>query len=261
MVELTLSKNSRLKKGKKFTDSRECKNTREVQIYRYNPDNNKNPRIDVYKLDLKKSGSMILDLLIYIKDNIDSTLTFRKSCKEGICGSCSMNINGINTLACIKSIRDIKSTIKIYPLPHMSVIKDLVVDLSHFYAQYEFIKPWLQSKEKPLTYSERIQLPEDRKKLDGLYECILCACCSTSCPSYWWNADKYLGPAVLLQAYRWIVDSRDANTAKRLDHLEDTFKLYRCHTIMHCVQACPMSLNPAKSIAEIKKMMLIRQGI
>lgn len=261
MVELRLPPDSRPKKGKYFIDSSDGKNTKEVKIYRYNPDNNDKPRIDIYQLDLEKCGVMVLDALIYIKDNIDSTLTFRRSCREGVCGSCAMNIDGTNTLACIKSISDIKGKIEVYPLPHMNVIKDLVIDLSHFYDQYKSIKPWLQSDEKPLTCSERIQLPEDRKKLDGLYECIMCACCSTACPSYWWNGDKYLGPAVLLQAYRWLVDSRDDNTGERLDELEDSFKLYRCHTIMNCTQTCPKGLNPAKSISEIKKMMLERQGV
>jgi len=201
---------------------------------------------------------MILDAIIYIKNNIDSTLTFRRSCREGICGSCAMNIDGTNTLACLKAIEDVKGDVKIYPLPHMPVVKDLVPDLKHIYAQLASIKPWLQTQ-SPAPSRERLQSPEDRAKLDGLYECILCFCCSTSCPSYWWNGDRYLGPSILLQAYRWIVDSRDEMTGERLDMLEDPFRLYRCHTIMNCTKACPKGLNPAKAIAEIKKLMVVRR--
>ncbi|MCY4051077.1 MAG: succinate dehydrogenase iron-sulfur subunit, partial [Gammaproteobacteria bacterium] len=208
--------------------------------------------MDRYDIDAKACGPMVLDILIHIKNSIDSTLTFRRSCREGICGSCSMNINGTNSLACITSALETKGDIKIYPLPHMSVVKDLVVDLTNFYAQYTSVKPWLQS-DSPSPDRERLQSEEERSKLDGLYECILCACCSTSCPSYWWNGDRYLGPAALLQAYRWIADSRDDFTGERLDQLDDAFKLYRCHTIMNCTKACPKGLNPAKSIAQIKQ--------
>jgi succinate dehydrogenase / fumarate reductase iron-sulfur subunit len=204
---------------------------------------------------------MVLDALIKIKNELDSTLTFRRSCREGICGSCAMNIDGANTLACTKAIDEISGDIKIYPLPHMSVIKDLVPDLTHFYAQYASIEPWLKSDTPVEQGRERLQSVEDREKLDGLYECILCACCSTSCPSYWWNGEKYLGPAILLQAYRWLSDSRDEASGERLDALEDPFKLYRCHTIMNCTKTCPKGLNPAKAIAEIKKRMLERQGL
>ena len=197
---------------------------------------------------------MILDALIKIKNEIDPTLTFRRSCREGICGSCSMNIGGVNTLACLKGMKEFKGPINIYPLPHLPVIKDLVPDLNQFYKQHASIKPWLEtSTDEP--NEEWLQSEADRKQLDGLYECVMCACCSTSCPSYWWNGDKYLGPAALLHAYRWIIDSRDQDQKARLDDLNDSFKLYRCHTIMNCAKACPKGLNPAKAIAEIKKML------
>jgi succinate dehydrogenase / fumarate reductase iron-sulfur subunit len=197
---------------------------------------------------------MVLDVLIKIKNELDSSLTFRRSCREGVCGSCSMNINGTNTLACTKHINDIKGEIKIYPLPHLPVIKDLVGDLSGFYRQLARVQPWLQSSHQSLDH-EHLQSEEQRQKLDGLYECVLCACCSTACPSYWWNPEKFLGPAALLQAYRWIVDSRDNAKAKRLEDLDDDFKLYRCHTIMNCTNTCPKGLNPAKAIASIKSML------
>jgi succinate dehydrogenase / fumarate reductase iron-sulfur subunit len=201
---------------------------------------------------------MVLDALIKIKNEIDPTLTFRRSCREGVCGSCAMNIDGTNTLACTKPIDEVKGDVKVYPLPHMPVIKDLVPDVSGVYAQLRLIEPWLKS-ETPPPDRERLQTPEDRARLDGLWECILCFCCSTSCPSYWWNGDRYLGPAVLLQAYRWIADSRDEATGERLDQLEDPFRLYRCHTIMNCTKTCPKHLNPAKAIAEIKKLMVARR--
>jgi len=257
MAEFTLPKNSRVQKGKHFPVSG-AKQPRTFRIYRYDPDVNENPRVDSYEVDMASCGPMILDALIKIKSEIDPTLTFRRSCREGICGSCAMNIDGTNTLACTKACSDVKGDVKIYPLPHMPVIKDLVPDLTHFYAQYASIKPWLESTTLAPTDRERLQSKEDRAKLDGLYECILCACCSTSCPSYWWNGDRYLGPAILLQAYRWIVDSRDESTGDRLDNLEDPFRLYRCHTIMNCAKTCPKGLNPAKAIAEIKKLMLQR---
>jgi succinate dehydrogenase / fumarate reductase iron-sulfur subunit len=201
---------------------------------------------------------MVLDALIWIKNVIDPTLTFRRSCREGICGSCSMNIDGTNTLACTKPTEDIKGTVRVYPLPHMSVIKDLVPDLTHVIAQYALIEPWLKTV-TPAPERERLQSPEERNKLEGLQNCILCFCCTTSCPSYWWNEDRFLGPAVLLLAHRWIMDSRDEATGERLDQLEDPFRLYRCHTIMNCAKACPKGLNPAKAIAEIKRMMVERQ--
>ena len=212
-----------------------------------------------FAIDLDKCGPMVLDAVIKIKNEIDPTLTFRRSCREGICGSCAFNIDGKNTLACTTRITDIDGDVRIYPLPHMPVVKGLVPHLTHFYAQLESIEPWIKT-DTPAPTRERLQTPEDRAKLDGLYECILCACCSTSCPSYWWNPERYLGPAVLLQAYRWIVDSRDEATGDRLDDLEDPFKLYRCHTIMNCTNTCPKGLNPAKAIAETKKLLLERRG-
>jgi len=258
MAEFTLPKNSRVKKGKSFPAAKDATNKRTFRVYRWDPDSGKNPRLDSYEIDLDKCGPMVLDALIYIKNDIDPTLTFRRSCREGICGSCSMNIGGTNTLACTRGIAEYKGDISIYPLPHMQVKKDLVPDMSHFYAQYASIKPWIQTKTPPPPDSERLQSKEDREKIDGLYECILCACCSTACPSYWWNSDRFLGPAILLQAYRWIIDSRDENTGERLDELEDPFRLYRCHTIMNCTNTCPKGLNPAKSIAEIKKLLISR---
>jgi succinate dehydrogenase / fumarate reductase iron-sulfur subunit len=258
MVEFTLPKNSKITKGKKYKQGSKDNNTKLFKIYRYEPESKSNPRIDTFEIDLNKCGSMVLDALIKIKSELDRTLTFRRSCREGICGSCAMNIDGTNTLACLKPIEDIKGSIKIYPLPHTDVVKDLVPDLNMFYAQLKSIKPWLQIESKNIKGKERLQSPEERDKLDGLYECILCACCSTSCPSYWWNGDKYLGPAVLLQAYRWIIDSRDEATKERLNDLEDEFKLYRCHTIMNCTKTCPKGLNPAKAISKIKNMMASR---
>lgn len=221
-----------------------------LRVYRWNPYLNANPWFAFYPLLSKEVGPMILDALIYIKQNFDSTLTFRRSCREGICGSCSMNVDGVNSLACLKMVKLNKSFITIYPLPHMYVIKDLVPDLTNFYSQYKSIKPWLVSKP---SVSENLQSKIDRVELDGLYECILCACCSASCPSYWWNQDKYLGPAILLQAYRWITDSRDVSTKKRLNFLNHKMRLFRCHTIMNCSKTCPKSLNPGKAISFIKQ--------
>ncbi|PHS72010.1 MAG: succinate dehydrogenase iron-sulfur subunit [Cycloclasticus sp.] len=259
MAEFTLPKNSVVQEGKTYPAAEGITNVQEVHVYRWDPDSGDNPRMDIYNIDLDTCGPMVLDAIIKIKDEIDSTLTFRRSCREGICGSCSMNINGRNTLACTKDIGDIDGPIKIYPLPHLPVVKDIVPDLTHFYAQYTSIKPWIQSTTPPPPDRERLQSKEDRAQLDGLYECILCACCSTSCPSYWWNGDRYLGPAILLQAYRWLADSRDENAGERLDELEDPFKLYRCHTIMNCTETCPKGLNPAKAIAEIKKLLVERK--
>lgn len=260
MAEFRLPPNSTITKGKHFQEEGTLVEPRTFRIYRWDPETGENPRIDTYVIDLKKCGPMVLDAIIKIKNEIDPTLTFRRSCREGICGSCSMNIGGTNTLACTKPINSIEGDVKIYPLPHMSVVKDLVPDMTHFYAQYESIEPWLKTDTPAPDNGERLQSIEDRSRLDGLYECILCACCSTSCPSYWWNSDKYLGPAILLQAYRWISDSRDEATGDRLDALEDPFKLYRCHTIMNCTKTCPKGLNPAKAIAEIKQMLVIRAG-
>ena len=261
MADLRLPPNSRVQKGKTYSANSDAQQVKKLEIYRYNPDAQENPRLDSFEIDLKTCGPMVLDALIKIKNEIDPTLTFRRSCREGICGSCAMNIDGTNTLACTKSIEDVKGDIKIYPLPHMNVIKDLVPDMTHFYAQYASIEPWLKNDKAPSEDSERFQSEEDREQLDGLYECILCACCSTSCPSYWWNGDKYLGPAILLQAYRWIADSRDEATDQRLEQLEDPFKLYRCHTIMNCTKTCPKGLNPAKAIASIKKKIVERKVI
>lgn len=259
MAQFTLPAHSVVKPGKAYKTETKGKNIRKILVYRYDPDRDENPRMDSYEVEIDTCGPMVLDALIKIKNEIDPTLTFRRSCREGICGSCSMNINGTNTLACTKSIGDCKRTLKIYPLPHMPVVKDLVPDLTQFYTQYASIKPWMQAQTAPPEGRERLQSKEDREKIEGLEECILCACCSTSCPSYWWNSDRYLGPAALLQAYRWIADSRDEATAERLDELEDPFKLYRCHTIMNCTNTCPKGLNPAKSIAEIKKLIAGRK--
>ncbi|MCG5514277.1 succinate dehydrogenase iron-sulfur subunit [Ectothiorhodospira shaposhnikovii] len=258
MAQFVLPINSRIKKGKTFK-AEGATHVKRFNIYRWDPDSGENPRIDTYEVDLDTCGPMVLDAVIKIKDEMDSTLSFRRSCREGICGSCAMNIDGTNTLACTKAIDEIKGDVNIYPLPHMKVVKDLIPEMTHFYAQYASIKPWIQTQTPPPPDSERLQSKEERAKLDGLYECILCACCSTSCPSYWWNGDRYLGPAILLQAYRWIADSRDEATGERLDALEDPFKLYRCHTIMNCTRTCPKGLNPAKAIAEIKKLMVIRR--
>ncbi|MCD7058277.1 succinate dehydrogenase iron-sulfur subunit [Pelagibacterium xiamenense] len=259
MAELLLDKRSRPKKGKVWPKPEGATRLREYHVYRYDPDTEANPRIDTYFVDLDDCGPMILDGLLWIKNNVDPTLTLRRSCREGICGSCAMNIDGANTLACTKGMDEVgNGPIKIYPLPHMPVVKDLVPDLSTFYEQHKSVQPWLQTK-SPTPDTEWLQSRDDRAKLDGLYECILCACCSTSCPSYWWNGEKYLGPAVLLQAYRWLIDSRDEATSERLDYLEDPFRLYRCHTIMNCAKVCPKGLNPAKAIAEIKKMMVERK--
>ena len=215
-----------------------------INIYR----NNKNKvKIDKFSINKDECGTMVLDALIYIKNNVDKTLGFRRSCREGICGSCAMNINGKNRLACLTPI---ENKMTIYPLPHMPIIKDLIPDMTNFYKQYKEIKPWLQNNK--IEISQNYQSIEDRKKLDGMYECILCACCSTSCPSYWWNSDKYLGPAVLMQAYRWIADSRDTNTQERLEYVNDAMKLYKCKTIMNCTNTCPKGLNPGKAIGELK---------
>lgn len=260
MAKFTLPANSRVKKGKTWDAPAGATNVRAFKIYRWDPDTGENPRTDTYNIDMDACGPMVLDALIKIKNEIDPTLTFRRSCREGICGSCAMNIGGTNTLACTIAIADFKGTIGIYPLPHMKVVKDLIPDLTNFYAQYASVEPWLQADTPVARNSERLQSKEDRAKLDGLYECILCACCSTSCPSYWWNSDRYLGPAALLQAYRFLADSRDEATGARLDALEDPFKLYRCHTIMNCARTCPKGLNPAKAIADIKLMLAERKG-
>ncbi len=258
MVELALPKNSTINEGKVWDKPGGATNVREFKIYRWSPDDRDNPRTDTFYVDTDDCGPMVLDALLWIKNRIDSTLTLRRSCREGICGSCAMNIDGANTLACTKGMDEIAGPVKVYPLPHMPVVKDLIPDLTVPYAQLRSIEPWLKT-ETPEPEKEWRQSHSDREKLDGLYECILCFCCQTSCPSYWWNGERYLGPAVLLQAYRWLIDSRDEATGERLDDLEDPFKLYRCHTIMNCTQSCPKGLNPAKAIAEIKKMMVERR--
>ena len=258
MAKFSLPANSRVQDGQVFRSEAKSGSVRAFKIYRWDPDSGKNPRLDTYEVDMDSCGPMVLDALIKIKNEVDPTLTFRRSCREGICGSCAMNIDGANTLACTKAVDEIDGDVRIYPLPSMPVVKDLVPDLSHFYAQYASIKPWIRTQTPTPPDRERLQSKDDRAMLDGLYECILCACCQTSCPSYWWNPDRYLGPAILLQAYRWIVDSRDEATGERLDDLEDPFKLYRCHTIMNCTSVCPKGLNPARAIAEIKKLMVAR---
>src|ERR1700716_142265 len=258
MVKFALPRPSRVVNGKMWPKPT-APNLRQFQVYRWSPDDGKNPRTDTYFVDMDDCGPMVLDGLIWIKNHIDPTLTFRRSCREGICGSCSMNIDGQKTLACTKSMGDQNAgALRIYPLPHQPVVKDLVPDLTNFYAQFASIEPWLQTR-SPAPQKEWLQSPEDREKLDGLYECILCACCSTSCPSYWWNSERFLGPAALLKATRWIKDSRDEATGERLDNLEDPFRLYRCHTIMNCAKACPKGLNPAEAIAELKLKMVERK--
>ena len=258
MVQFTLPKNSKVTEGKVWPHPHHAKAEREYRVYRWNPEDGNNPRIDTYYVDTGDCGPMILDGLIWLKNNVDSTLTFRRSCREGICGSCAMNIDGVNTLACLTPMDSLKKgTSRITPLPHMPVLKDLVPDLTGLYAQYELIEPWLQTDQPPPD-RERRQSPEERAQLDGLWECILCFCCSTSCPSYWWNPDRYLGPAILLQSYRWIADSRDQRTGERLDRLDDPFRLYRCHTIMNCTKTCPKGLNPAHAISNTKRLMAER---
>lgn len=259
MAEFNLPANSVVMPGKTFKAPEGATNIKKFIVYRYDPDAGENPRTDTYEVDMDTCGPMILDALIKIKNEMDSTLAFRRSCREGICGSCSMNIDGANGLACTMAIADVEGDVKVYPLPHQPILKDLVSDLTNFYAQYASVEPWLKADTPVSNDTERLQSKEDRAKLDGLYECILCACCSTSCPSYWWNSDRYLGPAALLNAYRWIADSRDDHTGERLDELNDPFKLYRCHTIMNCTSVCPKGLNPAEAIAEIKKLMVERR--
>lgn len=258
MAEFTLPANSKVQSGKTWPAAEGATRKKVFKIYRYDPDSGDNPRLDAYEVDLDTCAPMVLDALIKIKNEVDPTLTFRRSCREGICGSCAMNIDGGNTLACIQAIDDIKGDIRIYPLPHMPVVKDLVPDLTNFYAQYASIKPWLQTRTPAPPDRERLQSKREQEKINSPSACILCACCSTSCPSYWWNSDRFLGPAALLAAYRWLVDSRDEATGERLDDLEDPFRLYRCHTIMNCATACPKDLNPSRAIAETKKMIAAR---
>jgi succinate dehydrogenase / fumarate reductase, iron-sulfur subunit len=262
MVEFALPADSRIDKhaGKTYPAPSGARQVRTFRIYRYDPASGQNPRIDSYELDMASCGPMVLDALLKIKNEIDPTLSLRRSCREGICGSCAMNINGLNTLACTQSCAALGGgAVRVYPLPHLPVVKDLVADLSHFYAQYAAVKPWLQTRSSAAPDRERLQSKADQEKIDRPSACILCACCSTSCPSYWWNGDRYLGPAALLAAYRWIVDSRDEATSERLDALDGPFSMYRCHTILNCTEACPKDLNPARAIADIKRLMLERQ--
>ena len=252
MVSIALPKNSKFTKGKYYKIDN-AKRIKKINIYRWDPDKDLNPTVDTFEIDIDKSGQMVLDALIFIKDQIDPTLTFRRSCREGVCGSCSMNIDGRNTLACQKNMKEIKEDINIFPLTHLPVIKDLVVDLSHAFKQLEFIKPWLQNNLSKQTNNEQIQSLEDRTKIDGLWECILCFCCTTSCVSYWWNGEKYLGPATLLQASRWVNDSRDEEKKKRLKYIEENSNIHNCHSIMNCANSCPKGLNPGKAITNLKK--------
>ncbi|MDP7650880.1 MAG: succinate dehydrogenase iron-sulfur subunit [Rhodospirillales bacterium] len=260
MVEFMLPAASRVVKGKTIKAPAGVKRVRRFKVYRYDPDGGENPRLDTFEIDMDDCGPMVLDALIKIKDEIDPTLAFRRSCREGVCGSCAFNIDGTNTLACTKAIDDIKGDVKIYPLPHLPVIKDLVPDLTTPYAQYAAIQPWLKTDTPAAPDHERLQSPVERSELDGLWECVLCFSCQTSCPSYWWNGERgYMGPAILLQAYRWIKDSRDEATGDRLDELEDPMRLFRCHTIMNCTDTCPKDLNPGRAIGELKKLMVERR--
>lgn len=254
-----VSPESRIKRGRTWPAPKGAIRTKRLEVYRYDPDSGENPRIDAYQVDLEDCGPMVLDALIWIKNRVDSTLTFRRSCREGVCGSCAMNIDGTNWLACTRFISDLATTATIYPLANMRIIKDLVPDQTHLFAQHRLVEPWLRAK-TPDPERERLQSPEERRRLDGLYECILCFCCTSGCPSHWWNGDRFLGPAVLLQAKRWLADSRDEATGERLDDLEDPFRLYRCHTILNCTRTCPKGLNPGKAIAEIKKMLIERRS-
>lgn len=254
-----VSSSSRIERGKTWPAATSLTRVKTFEIYRYDPDSNGNPRLDRFEVDLDTCGPMVLDALIWIKNHVDPTLTFRRSCREGVCGSCAMNIDGGNWLACTRFIEETQAPARIYPLANMKIIKDLVPDLTHVLAQYEMIEPWLQTK-TPAPERERLQTPEDRAALDGYYECILCFCCTSGCPSHWWNGDRFLGPAALLQAWRWLTDSRDEATGERLDNLEDPFRLYRCHTILNCTRTCPKGLNPGKAIAEIKKVIAERQS-
>lgn len=249
---------SRVEDGRTWGPPAGASNLKSFSIYRYDPDAAANPRLDHFEVDVDDCGPMVLDALIWIKNKVDPTLTFRRSCREGVCGSCAMNIDGTNWLACTRFIDDTAKPAVIYPLANMPIIKDLIGDLTHLYAQYEMIEPWLHTT-TPEPNAERLQSPQERAELDGYYECILCFCCTSGCPSHWWNGERFLGPAVLLQAYRWLIDSRDEATAERLDGLEDPFRLYRCHTILNCTRTCPKGLNPGRAIAEIKKMMVERQ--
>lgn len=254
-----VSHESRIEKGRTWPAPRDATRIKRFDVYRYDPDSERNPHIDTFHVDLDDCGPMALDALIWIKNRVDSSLTFRRSCREGVCGSCAMNMDGTNWLACTRFISDLATPATIYPLANMRIIKDLVPDLTHLFAQHRLVEPWLRSR-TPDPERERLQSPEERHRLDGLYECILCFCCTSGCPSHWWNGDRFLGPAVLLQAERWLSDSRDEATGERLDELEDPFRLYRCHTILNCTRTCPKGLNPGKAIADIKKMLIERRS-
>jgi succinate dehydrogenase / fumarate reductase, iron-sulfur subunit len=254
-----VSASSRIGRGRTWPAPAGATRVKTFEIYRYDPDSGNTPRLDFFEVDLDDCGPMVLDVLIWIKNKVDSTLTFRRSCREGVCGSCAMNIDGTNWLACTRLESETRPRPTIYPLNNMRIIKDLVPDLAHVFAQYKLIEPWLKSK-TPAPDTERLQSPEERRELDGSWECILCFCCTSGCPSHWWNADRFLGPAVLLQAWRWLMDSRDEASGDRLDDLEDPFRLYRCHTILNCTRTCPKGLNPGKAIAGIKKLMIERRS-
>lgn len=228
-----------------------------LSIYRYNPETDAAPRMQEFAVNPPSSAKMLLDAILQVKDEQDDSLAIRRSCREGVCGSDGVNINGRNGLACITPLAGLREPVEIRPLPGLPVIRDLVVDMSQFYRQYRGVKPYVQNDE-PAPERERLQSPGQRAELDGLYECVLCACCSTACPSFWWNPDKFAGPAALLQAWRFIADSRDEATAERLDDLEDPYRLFRCHTIMNCADVCPKGLNPTAAIGRIKEMMLRR---
>ncbi len=261
MTQFRLPANSRYEEspGRHHPAEAGANRVRKFRIYRWDPDSQAAPRVDSYDLDLDRCGPMVLDALIKIKNEVDSTVTFRRSCREGICGSCAMNIDGVNTLACTQPIAVIKGDVRIFPLPHLPVVKDLVPDLDEFYAQYASVEPWLKAGPPP-GETERRQAPADQELIDRPSACILCACCSTACPSYWWNSDRFLGPAALLASHRWIVDTRDQAQAERLTQLDESFRLYRCHTIMNCTEACPKDLNPARAIADIKRRLLDRDS-
>ena len=256
---LGVLRSSRIARGRTWPARAGATRVKTFEIYRYDPDADNTPRLDSFEVDLDDCGPMVLDVLIWIKNKVDSTLTFRRSCREGVCGSCAMNIDGTNWLACTRFVSETAPRPTIYPLNNMRIIKDLVPDLTHVFAQYNLIEPWLKSKTPP-PQTERLQSPEERRELDGSWECILCFCCTSGCPSHWWNAARFLGPAVLLQAWRWLVDSRDEASGERLDTLEDPFRLYRCHTILNCTRTCPKGLNPGKAIAGIKKLMIERRS-
>ncbi len=259
MAQFKLPKNSQVVKGNYYKlENVKKEEILKLHIYRYNPNLNQNPRLDTYEV-LKENKSMVLDLLMHIKDHVDESLSFRKSCREGICGSCTCNINGKNALACITNIDSLGDEIHIYPLPHMPVLKDLVVDLKQPYKHYESIKPWLSNDHNYEQNQEHLQSPEQREKLDGLWECILCFACSTSCPSYWWNSKNgYLGPSALLQQYRWVADSRDTKDDERLDMLDNERSLFSCRNILNCNDVCPKGLKPNKAITELRKLLTKR---